>query len=57
MVDGQDPADFGSSYPYIRPVVLGYLPAKVAQVQPFLDFVTSPEAQELLVEQGVIPAK
>lgn len=57
-VDGQDPANFNSDYPYARPAGLAYLPANAAKVQPFLDFLNSDEARKLLTEAGVtIPTR
>jgi phosphate transport system substrate-binding protein len=53
VIDGQDPADFNGAYPYTRPLGVAYLPANAAKVQPFLDFISSPEAQTLLAEQGI----
>lgn len=52
-IDGQEPADLNGDYPYTRPVGVAYLPANAAKVQPFLDFITSPEARTLLTEQGI----
>ena len=57
VIDGHDPANLNDSYPYPRPVGIGYLPANAAQVQPFLDFVRSAEGQALLVSAGISPAK
>ena len=57
VIDGHDPANLNDNYPYPRPVGIGYLPANVAQVQPFLDFVKSAEGQALLVSAGISPAK
>jgi phosphate transport system substrate-binding protein len=56
-IDGHDPADNSGSYPYTRPVGVVYLSSNAAKVQPFLTFVTSPEAQALLSAQGVIPTR
>jgi len=56
-LDGQDPADIGGAYPYIRPLGVVYLPAQAAKAQPFLDFITGPEAQALLAGQGIAPAR
>jgi phosphate transport system substrate-binding protein len=53
VIDGQDPADLNGGYPYVRPAGVAYLPANAAKVQPFLDFITGPEAGTLLAEQGI----
>jgi len=57
VIDGHDLANLNDTYPYPRPVGIGYLPANVAQVQPFLDFIKSAEGQALLVSAGISPAK
>ncbi|MBI1877825.1 MAG: substrate-binding domain-containing protein [Chloroflexi bacterium] len=51
-VDGLDPADLSSNYPYTKPAGVAYIPANAAKMQPFLDFITSEKARELLAEQG-----
>jgi phosphate transport system substrate-binding protein len=51
-VDGLDPTDLNSDYPYTRPAGVGYISANAAKVQPFLDFITGEEARKLLAEQG-----
>ncbi len=51
-VDGLDPANFSSDYPYTKPAGVAYISANAAKVQPFLDFITSEEAKKLLAEQG-----
>jgi phosphate transport system substrate-binding protein len=51
-VEGLDPADFSSDYPYTKPAGVGYISANAAKVQPFLDFITGEEARKLLAEQG-----
>lgn len=51
-VDGLDPANFSSNYPYTKPAGLAYISANAAKVQPFLDFITGEEARKLLAEQG-----
>jgi phosphate transport system substrate-binding protein len=56
-IDGLDPADGGSGYPYSRVVGVAYLPANAARFQSFLDYLVSPEAQALLAEKGIIPTK
>lgn len=57
-VDGLDPANFSSDYPYTRPAGVAYISANAAKVQPFLDFITGEEARKLLAEQGTpAPAK
>ena len=55
LIDGQDPADSGSDYPLSIEFGAAYLPDNAQKVQPFLDFITSPEAQQLLSEQGMEP--
>jgi phosphate transport system substrate-binding protein len=52
-IDGQDPADLNSDYPYDRLLGVAYTPANAAKVQVFLDFLASPEAQALLATQGI----
>jgi phosphate transport system substrate-binding protein len=54
-IDGKDPADLSSDYPYTRPMGIAYLPSNAAKVQPFLDFISSPEAFALLAEKGINP--
>jgi phosphate transport system substrate-binding protein len=56
-IDGQDPLDDRSNYLFIRSLGVAYKATNTARVQPFLDFLTSPQAQESLVKQGLIPAK
>lgn len=55
VIDGQDPADLNSKYPYTRQLGVAYLPANAAKVQSVLDFMVSPEAQTLLAEKGIAP--
>jgi phosphate transport system substrate-binding protein len=57
VLGGQDPADLDSNYLYTRALGVCYLPASAAKVEPFLNFIVSPEAQALLVEHGIAPAK
>jgi phosphate transport system substrate-binding protein len=57
MIDGKDPSKIGGDYPYVRPMGVAYLPSNAAKVQPFLDFIASPEAVALLAEKGISPAK
>lgn len=57
VIDGLDPAALNGGYPYTRPIGVAYLPANAAKVQPFLDFITSPEAQMLLEKHGITPSK
>lgn len=57
VMDGQDPTDLKGEYPYVRPVGVAYLPANTAKMQPFLDFITSPEARTLLAEKGITSDK
>ena len=57
VIDGQDPADLNGGYRHDRPAGVAYLPANATKVQPFLDFIVSPEAQTLLAEQGIAPPK
>jgi hypothetical protein len=52
-IDGNDPADLNADYPYARPMGVVYLPSNAAKLQPFLDFVSSPEAFALLAEKGI----
>jgi phosphate transport system substrate-binding protein len=54
-IDGQDPADLNSDYPYVRPMGVAYLPSNVSKFQPFLDFISSPESYALLAEKGINP--
>ena len=57
VVDEHDPANLSdSSYPFTRPVGVGYLPANL-KLRPFIDFITSSEAKNLLSAQGIVPAK
>jgi phosphate transport system substrate-binding protein len=56
-MDNLNPADSGNSYPYSRVVGVAYLPANAAKFQSFLDYLVSPEAQTLLADKGIIPAK
>jgi len=56
-IGGHDPADNSGSYPFTRPVGVVFLSGNAAKVQPFLTFVTSPEAQALLSAQGIVPAR
>jgi hypothetical protein len=53
VINGQDPANLASNYPYERPMGVAYLPSNTAKVQPFLDFLSSPEAFALLSEKGI----
>jgi len=53
LIDGQDPANLSSDYPYCRPLGVVYMSSSAAKMQAFLDFIISPEAQALLAEQGV----
>jgi len=53
IIDGLDPASLGSDYPYYRPLGVAYLPSNAVEMQSFLDFIASPEAQALLAEQGI----
>jgi phosphate transport system substrate-binding protein len=55
VIDGLDPADVKSKYPYTRQLGVAYVPANAAKVQSFLDFMVSPEAQTLLAEKGITP--
>jgi phosphate transport system substrate-binding protein len=54
-IDGKDPADLNSDYPYVRPMGVAYLPSNVSKFQPFLDFISSPESYALLAEKGINP--
>ena len=57
-LDGQDPAVVGGSYPLdMRTLGVAYLPGNSEKVQPFLDFITSPQAHERLAGQGIEPIK
>lgn len=57
-VDGHDPVDLNSAYPYDRSAGLAYLPSNAARLQPFLDFINSDEARDLLTGMGVnVPAQ
>ena len=55
LIDGQDPEDAGSDYPLSIEIAVAYLPDNTAKVQPFLDFITTSGAQELLSEMGLEP--
>ena len=55
LIDGQDPEDEGSDYPLSIEIGVAYLPDNAAKVQPFLDFLTTPEARKLLSEKGLEP--
>lgn len=57
VIDGKDPAEIGGDYPYLRPMGVAYLPSNAAKLQPFLDFISSPEAMALLAEKGISPPK
>ena len=57
VIDGQDPTELGGNYPYLRLMGVAYLPSNAAKVQPFLDFIASPEALALLAEKGISPPK
>lgn len=52
-IDGQDPANLNSSYPYDRMLGVAYVPANAAKIQDFLDFLSGPDAQALLAEKGI----
>jgi len=54
-IDGKDPSDLNSDYPYVRPMGVAYLLSNMSRVQPFLDFISSPEAYALLTEKGINP--
>ncbi len=55
-LDGHEPGDPNSAYPLeSRPLGVAYLPENIAKVKPFLDFLISPEIQDLLVERGIGP--
>lgn len=56
-IDDQDPADLSSDYPYYRPMGMAYLSSNAAKMQPFLDFLSSPDAYALLSEKGISPPK
>lgn len=56
-IDGMDPANLTSDYPYYRPLGVAYLPANAAKIQSFLNFIASPEAQALLAEKGLKPPR
>ena len=55
LIDGQDPEDPGSDYPLSIEISVAYLPDNAAKLQPFLDFITTLEAQELLSGKGLEP--
>lgn len=55
-IDGYDPNAIDGSYPYLRQIGVAYLPANASKVQPFLDFVKSQEAKELLTTHVLFPA-
>jgi len=55
VIDGKDPADLGSNYPYDYALGVAYLPSNAAKIQSFLDFLASPEAFALLAEKGISP--
>jgi phosphate transport system substrate-binding protein len=54
-IDGANPADLDSGYPYFRPLGVAFLPTNASRIQPFLDFISSPEALTLLAEKGIKP--
>jgi phosphate transport system substrate-binding protein len=54
-IDGMDPANLSNNYPYFRPLGVAYVKSNMEKIQPFLDFLTSPEGRALLAEKGVKP--
>jgi phosphate transport system substrate-binding protein len=52
-IDGQDPANLSSAYPYDRMLGVAYIPANAARIQSFLDFLAGPDAKALLAEEGI----
>jgi phosphate transport system substrate-binding protein len=56
-IDGQDPANLNSAYPYDRLLGVAYVPASASKVQPFLDFLLSAEAGAILAEKGILQPK
>ncbi len=57
-LDGQDPADPNSAYPLeSRPLGVSYLPENLAKIKPFLDFMITPETQDLLAGRGIGPVE
>ena len=45
------------TYPLARPIFFLTRGVPAAQVQEFIDYVLSPEAQGILAQEGLIPAK
>lgn len=55
-LDGREPGDPNSAYPLeSRPLGVAYLPENFEKVKPFLDFLISPETQDLLAARGIVP--
>jgi phosphate transport system substrate-binding protein len=53
VIDGLDPKDLSGKYPYAKPAIVVYSPTNAAKMQPFLDFITSEEAKQLLAKQNI----
>jgi phosphate transport system substrate-binding protein len=52
-IDGIDPANIDSNYPYSRVLGVAYLPSNAAKIQAFLDFLAGEDAHTLLAGEGI----
>ena len=56
-IDGYDPLAPGNQYPLSIELGVAYSSGNAEKVKPFLEFITSPEAQRVLIENGLEPIK